>query len=70
MIKKVAIGAFVVVFTIFALNYYKLLPSNRTLAFDNLSYRQEETIKKASVVEKTQQSNKFTDRHSKKPFIH
>lgn len=70
MIKNVAIGLFVVVFSIFALNYYKLLPSNRTLSFNNITSRQEKAIESFSVIEKTQQSDKFTDRMSKNPFIH
>lgn len=70
MLKKVAIGAFVVVFTIFTLNYFKLLPNNRTLAFNNLSFRQEQIIINSSVIEKTQQPTKFTDRVAKKPIAY
>tara|TARA_Y100001960_G_C14752039_1_gene869039 strand:- start:1997 stop:2209 length:213 start_codon:yes stop_codon:yes gene_type:complete len=70
MIKNVAIGLFVVIFSIIALNHYKLLPSNKTLAFNNITTRQEKAIESFSVIEKTQQSDKFTDRVAKKPFLY
>lgn len=70
MLKKCAIGLFIIVFTLFTLDYFKILPSNRTLAFNNLSYRQEQAIESFSVIEKSQQSDKFTDRVAKKPITY
>jgi hypothetical protein len=70
MIKKIAIGIFVIVFTIFALDYFKLLPNNKTLSFNHISHRQEAAIESFSVIEKPQQSDKFTDRVSKKPITY
>jgi hypothetical protein len=62
MLKNMLLAIFIVVFTIFTLDYFKLLPSDRVLGFKNISYRQQEEINSFSVIEKPQESKKFTDR--------
>lgn len=68
MIKKVLVGVFIVIFSIIALNHFKLLPSNRALSFNKITHRQEQAIESFTVIENKQESNKFTDRVAKKPI--
>ena len=62
MLKNMGIGLFIIVFGIFALDYFKLLPTDKQLAFHNITRVQEHEINSFSAVEKSQKSTKFTDR--------
>jgi|TARA_Y100001960_G_C14624047_1_gene802203 hypothetical protein len=66
MLKNIAIALFIIIFSIFALDYFKLLPTDRQLAFNNITRNQEHEINSFSAVEKPQQSSKFTDRIANK----
>lgn len=70
MIKKALIGAFIVLFSIIALNHFKLLPSNKTLSFNKITHRQEQAIEDFTVIEKPQFPSKFTERFAKKPIVY
>lgn len=63
MIKNVLMFVFIVVFTIFALDYFKLLPNDKLLGFNNVSNRQMQEINSFSMIEEKEEvSKKFTDR--------
>ncbi|HAG53219.1 MAG TPA: hypothetical protein DCL21_05485 [Alphaproteobacteria bacterium] len=70
MLKKVLTAIFILVFTVFALDYFKLLPSDRQLGFNKISTRQQNQINSFTVLEKQEESSKFTDRVVKnnRPF--
>ena len=66
MLKNIFTGIFIVIFTMFALDYFKPLPSDKKLAFNNISFTQEQKIKAFSVIEKPHTYDKFTDRIANK----
>jgi len=66
MLKNILTAIFILVFTIFALDYFRLLPSDRKLGFNKISVRQQNQINSFTAIEKEEETEKFTDRVVKK----
>lgn len=68
MIKNIFIGIFAVVFIIFILDYFKLLPNDHILGLKNITDNQIEQINSFDSRQETEETiktpEKFTDRVS------
>lgn len=70
MIKHILIFLFVLIFSLSALDYFHMVPSDEVLAFNNISYMQKRNIENFNDKPKTQKKSildkfPFTGKYSK-----